>query len=123
METKTQTSILQMAKGAFIERVDYEMQKVIDNIFDPNTSPTAKRKITLTVELKPKNDRSSIDVDVTAKSALAPTNPVSTLLTVMSDENGEPYVAEMVPQNPGQIFLDGSTQESPRILNIANGGK
>lgn len=38
-------SILQMARGAFIERVDYEMAKVIQNILDPNTKATAKRNI------------------------------------------------------------------------------
>ena len=40
-------SILQMARGAFQERVDLEMAKVIDNILDPNTKPTQKRKLTL----------------------------------------------------------------------------
>ena len=43
-------SILQMARGAFQERVDLEMAKVIDNILDPNTKPTQKRKLTLTIE-------------------------------------------------------------------------
>lgn len=31
-------SILDMGRGAFKERVDYEMQKVIDNILDLNTN-------------------------------------------------------------------------------------
>lgn len=30
-------SILEMSMGAILERVDYEMGKVIDNILDPNT--------------------------------------------------------------------------------------
>ena len=46
-------SIMRMARGAFEERVDYEMDKVIQNILDPNTKATAKRKITLTIELTP----------------------------------------------------------------------
>lgn len=33
----TRTSILQMARGAIMERIDYEMAKVVDNILDPNT--------------------------------------------------------------------------------------
>ena len=40
-------SILEMSMGAILERVDYEMGKVIDNILDPNTKPTGKRKITV----------------------------------------------------------------------------
>ena len=46
-------SILEMARGAFVERVDLEMAKVIDNILDANTKPTAKRKLTLTIEFQP----------------------------------------------------------------------
>ena len=39
----TRTSILQMARGAIMERIDYEMAKVVDNILDPNTEATASR--------------------------------------------------------------------------------
>ena len=69
-------SIMRMARGAFEERVDYEMDKVIQNILDPNTKATAKRKITLTIELTPDDERRQIQVSVTAKSTLAATNPV-----------------------------------------------
>lgn len=51
------SSILQMARGAFQERVDYEMGRVVDNILDLNTKATAKRKITLTIELTPDDER------------------------------------------------------------------
>lgn len=37
-------SILEMSMGAILERVDYEMGKVMDNTLDPNTKATAKRK-------------------------------------------------------------------------------
>ena len=67
-------SIMRMARGAFEERVDYEMDKVIQNILDPNTKATAKRKITLTIELTPDDERRQIQVSVTAKSTLAATN-------------------------------------------------
>lgn len=46
-------SILEMSMGAILERVDYEMGKVMDNILDPNTKATAKRKISVTLELTP----------------------------------------------------------------------
>ena len=82
---ETRNSILQMAKGAFEERVDYEMTRVIDNILDRNTKATAKRKITLTIELTPDDERRQIQVAVTAKSTLAATNPVATSLCITSD--------------------------------------
>lgn len=65
-------SIMRMARGAFEERVDYEMDKVIQNILDPNTKATAKRKITLTIELTPDDERRQIQVSVTAKRVPSP---------------------------------------------------
>lgn len=81
-EQNQRDSIMSMARGAFEERVDYEMDKVIQNILDPNTKATAKRKITLTIELTPDDERRTIGVSVTAKSTLAATNPVATALYV-----------------------------------------
>lgn len=112
-------SITQMAMGAIEERVDYEMNRVVDNIIDVNTKATAKRKITLTIELAPDDERRTISVSATAKSALAPTNPVATSLFVTTDGNGEMVVAEMVPQIPGQTTMNGTEQEQPKILKLA----
>lgn len=94
-EQNQRDSIMSMARGAFEERVDYEMDKVIQNILDPNTKATAKRKITLTIELTPDDERRTIGVSVTARrprssrSAARPTpthpspasRPTSTALT------------------------------------------
>lgn len=43
MDPNTQKSILQMARGAIMERADYEMTHLMENILDPNTAATAKR--------------------------------------------------------------------------------
>lgn len=107
-------SILQMARGAFLERSDYEMSRILENILDANTSATAKRKLTITLELKPDDDRQTITVSCTAKSLLAPTNPVVTSLYVAGEDN----VVEMVPQIPGQYGLDGEVQDAPPSLKI-----
>lgn len=40
-------SLLEMARGAIIERVDHEAMKVYENIKDPNTDPGKIRKITV----------------------------------------------------------------------------
>ena len=112
------SSIMQMAKGAFNERVDYEMTKVIDNIMDPNTKATAKRKITLTIELTPDDERENIAVSVQAQSKLAATNPVTTSLFITKGSNGQKIVGEMVPQIPGQIRMDGTEQEQPKLLKL-----
>lgn len=74
-EQNQRDSIMSMARGAFEERVDYEMDKVIQNILDPNTKATAKRKITLTIELTPDDERRTIGVSVTASLRSQPPTP------------------------------------------------
>lgn len=114
MNEDTKRSILEMARGAFLERTDYEMSRILENILDANTSATEKRKLTITLELKPDDDRQTIAVSCVAKSTLAPTNPVVTSLYVADDDN----VVEMVPQVPGQYGLDGTVQDAPPSLKI-----
>ena len=114
-------SILEMSMGAILERVDYEMGKVIDNILDPNTNPTGKRKITVGLELIPSADRKTITVQTTAKSTLVPTDPITTSLYITNQPGtGEMVVAEMVPQVPGQLGMDGGEQDRPKVLKFTN---
>lgn len=115
----TRSSILQMAKGAIQERVDYEVTKVIDNILDVNTDAKTKRKITLTIELKPDENRQFISLSASAKSTLAPVVPIGTTLGIAADRNGEMVIVETIPQVPGQINMDGEEQEAPKLLKIA----
>lgn len=111
-------SVLRMAQGAFEERVDRAMAEAIDNILDPNTKATAKRSITLNIELRPDEERSHIEVSVSVKTKLATLNPVPTSLAIVADGNGELVVAEMVPQVPGQMSMAGDIQEEPKILKL-----
>lgn len=113
------SSILQMVNGAVQERVDLEVSRVVDNILDVNTEATAKRKITLTIELKPDKERQFITMNAHAKSSLAPVSPVGTTLAITADHNGEMMIAEMTPQVPGQVSLDGDVQEAPKLLKLA----
>ena len=115
----SRSSILQMAKGAIQERVDYEVNKVIDNILDANTDPKAKRKITLVIEMKPDENRQFISVSASAKSNLAPVIPIGTTLGIAADKNGEMVIVESIPQVPGQMSMDGEEQEAPKLLKLA----
>lgn len=118
MKEQEKVGILRMTMGAIEERVDYEVSRVMENILDANTKPTAKRKITVTLEFVPNSERDRIALGVTAKSALAPTEPVTTALCIMPDGNGEVQIAEMVPQIPGQINMSGGVQAPPKILKL-----
>lgn len=115
----TDKSILEMARGAFLERVDYEMPKVIDNILDSNTKPTAKRKMVLTITFEPDEERQNINVNFSCKTTLAPTNPARTSLYVAGENStGEVQIVEMVPQIPGQVDIYGGEQERPASLKL-----
>ena len=116
---QAKTSILEMARGAFTERVDYEMAKIVDNIMDANTIATKKRKLVVAIEFLPDNERSNISVSFEAKSTLVPAAPARTTLYVAGDNSsGEVQIVEMVPQVPGQVGIDGAEQESPAVLKV-----
>ena len=55
-------SLIQMARGGFIEIFDAEMSKVLDNILDPNTKATGKRKLTVEFTFAPDDNRQTIGV-------------------------------------------------------------
>ena len=122
MTNDARSSLLQMAKGAIQERVDYEVSRVVDNILDLNTEAKVKRKVVLTIEMVPDADRQVVKIAASAKSTLAPVVPVGTSLVVTADSNGEMILAEIVPQVPGQMSMTGTVQEEPKILKIAAQG-
>lgn len=111
------TSILNMARGAIMERVDLEMSRVIGNILDPNTSATASRKITVTLTFKPDAKRQTVSVSASAKPTLADTNPVATALYV-GKEDGQPQAVEMTPNVPGQQAFSGEESEAPKAVKL-----
>lgn len=118
MENLDKKSILELARGAILERADYEMSKILDNITDVNTKAAKKRTLTLTVEFLPDDERVTVQVRAVAKSKLEPTNAVSTSLYITGDTNGEVTAVEMVPQVPGQTAIDGGEQARPNMLRL-----
>ena len=119
MANDARSSLLQMAKGAIQERVDYEVSRVVDNILDMNTEAKVKRKVVLTIVMVPDDDRQVVKIEASAKSTLAPVTPVGTSLVITADGNGEMMLAEIIPQVPGQISMTGEEQERPKILKLA----
>ena len=71
MDERQEKSILEMGRGAIMERADYEMRAMIRNILDPNTSAKAARKLNITLTFKPGDDRQTIVVECVAKSTAA----------------------------------------------------
>lgn len=110
-------NLLEVARGAIGERLDYELSKVVDNIADLNTKADAVRKITLTLSLKPDSERQNIKMSTQVKPTLTPTNNIESALYLTESDEGKALV-EMLPQVPGQMALDGSEQDEPKIIAI-----
>lgn len=108
-------NLLEVARGAIGERLDYELSKVVDNIADLNTKADAVRKITLTLSLKPDSERQNIKMSTQVKSTLTPT--IESALYLTESDEGKALV-EMLPQVPGQMALDGSEQDEPKVIPI-----
>ena len=110
-------NLLEVARGAIGERLDYELSKVVDNIADLNTKADAVRKIILTLSLKPDSERQNIKMSTQVKSTLTPTNNIESALYLTESDEGKALV-EMLPQVPGQMALDGSEQDEPKVIPI-----
>lgn len=84
------------------------------NIADPNTEAKTARKITVTITLKPNEQRDFITTSITTKSTLAPTLGAVTALGIRKDlKTGEVEVGEIGNQIPGQMSITDVEAQQP----------
>jgi len=57
--------------GAAVEKFDYALHRVLENIDDPNVDADAERAITLVVKMKPSPDRDEVAYTIDVKTKLA----------------------------------------------------
>lgn len=106
-------NIEQFSNGELTQQINREMEAVARNIADPNTEAKMTRKITVTITMKPNEQRDFITTSITTKSTLAPTLGAVTALAVGKNlKTGEIEVGEIGNQIPGQMNLaDVETQQ------------
>lgn len=96
----------EFANGAFTQQINRELEKVTQNIQDPNTDATAKRRITVVIEFKPNEERNFVTTGVQAKSTLAPSLGAVTALNMGKNlKTGEVEAVEIGNQIPGQMSI------------------
>lgn len=117
---RSRKKILEMARGALMERADYELSRIIENIMDINTPATKKRKLTVTLDLEPDEDRSMITISASAKSTLVPTSPVKSAFWVEADENGVPVMREMLAESPDQTIMGEVGDRAQPVIAMLN---
>ena len=100
-------NIEQFSNGELTQQINREMEAVARNIADPNTEAKTARKITVTITLKPNEQRDFITTSITTKSTLAPTLGAVTALGIRKDlKSGEIEVGEIGNHIPGQMSID-----------------
>jgi|APSaa5957512622_1039677.scaffolds.fasta_scaffold32595_2 hypothetical protein len=65
-------SIADLHGGAVVEKADMELAKVWENIQDINTEAKKPRKVTITITVRPNENREEAKLDIAASSTLAP---------------------------------------------------
>ena len=116
------------ANGAFTEQINRELKKVTENIQDPNTDATAKRRITVVIEFKPNEARNFVTAGVQAKSTLAPALGAVTALSMGKNiRTNEVEAVEIGSQIPGQMTIEEVTdsfderEKTPRQVDPSTG--
>ncbi|MTW85607.1 replication terminator protein [Virgibacillus dakarensis] len=96
----------EFADGALAARFNEELQKVLDNIADPNTDPKKARTVTVQVKLYGDERRDVVSASIVAKSKLLPAKEADTKLLMGADDNGNVIGKELRSGVKGQMFID-----------------
>lgn len=102
-----------IAGGALYEKANDAMQRILENMQDPNTPYKAKRSITIKLGFVQNESRDNTAVDISVETKLAPASPVQTMMAIGKNlKNGEVYAEEYGKQIRGQLsFEDLETQQ------------
>lgn len=101
----------ELAGGALQELFENDLEKVIANLYDKNTSAKKKRRLVMELKMVPTDEtREIITVEIDTKTTLAPVEGVTT--KIMLDRQGNKLVAaEFGNQMKGQMSLINSNAE------------
>lgn len=108
----------ELMDGALTERFNSEMERVLNNVFDPNTDAKAKRQIQIVINIAPNERRDAADFKVDVKSKIAPPVAISQMVFLNMDDAGRVTATEITREVPGQIDMDGGVQALPRIVEF-----
>ena len=89
-------NIEQFSNGELTQQINREMEAVARNIADPNTEAKTARKITVTITMKPNEQRDFITTSITTKC-------------------GGIEVGEIGNQIPGQMSMEDMTAQQPAV--------
>lgn len=106
MEKYIDFNIAELQEGAIQEKIEKEVELIMSNILDLDTDATKKRKLTITIDFTPDENRQVISLDAQVKSTLAPQVSVATtMLAGRNMDTGFIEAKELNSGTPGQTYI------------------
>lgn len=97
----------QFAGGKLSVQLNKALEKVTENIQDPNTDAQKVRKINVSISFRPNDERNFVATTVETKLSLAPELGATTALSMGRDlRTGEVEAVEIFNQIPGQMSVN-----------------
>lgn len=108
----------EFAGGKLSVQLNKALEKVTENIQDPNTDAQKVRKINVSISLRPNDERNFVSTTVETKLSLAPELGATTALSMGRDlRTGEVEAVEIFNQIPGQMNIEdviGQEEDEPQ---------
>ena len=116
----------QFAGGKLSVQLNKALEKITENVQDPNTDAQKVRKINVSISFRPNDERNFVATTVETKLSLAPELGATTALSMGRDlRTGEVEAVEIFNQIPGQMNVDDviaqEEDETPKAFDPDTG--
>lgn len=116
----------QFAGGKLSVQLNKALEKITENVQDPNTDAQKVRKINVSISFRPNDERNFVATTVETKLSLAPELGATTALSMGRDlRTGEVETVEIFNQIPGQMnvddVIDQEEDETPKAFDPDTG--
>ena len=97
----------EFAGGKLSVQLNKALEKITENVQDPNTDAQKVRKINVSISFRPNDERNFVATTVETKLSLAPELGATTALSMGRDlRTGEVEAVEIFNQIPGQMNVE-----------------